>query len=165
MDNLDTKILAALDADSRRSYTGIAKDLGVATATVHQRMRRLVDKGIIRGFSVDIDWEQVGLPVLAIVSISSRASRSLASIADDLAALPHIASCAAVTGEFDLLATVRAASPEHLGTLVDEIRMISNGTTRTVLVLSAYYLDRTPPLSGGLRPSQESSQASAREPG
>lgn len=140
----------ALDADSRRSYTAIGKDLGVATATVHQRMRRLVDRGVIRGFSIDIDWEQVGLPVLAVVSISSRAARSLAAIADDLAALPWIVSCAAVTGEFDLIATVRAASPEHLGTVVDEIRMVAAGTTRTVLVLSAYYLDRTPPLTGAV---------------
>lgn len=149
MDDLDLRILAALDVDARRSYTGIAKELDVATATVHQRMKRLVERGVIKGFRIDIDWEQVGLPVSAVVSISSRSARSLREIADDLSGIPHVVTCAAVTGEFDLYATVRAETPDHLGDVIDQIRRATDGTTRTVLVLTPYFVGRTPPLTDG----------------
>jgi Lrp/AsnC family leucine-responsive transcriptional regulator len=148
MDDLDRKILAELADDARTPYAQIATRLGVATATVHQRVRKLRDKGIIRGFRLELDWEAVGLPVSAVISIQSRAESSLADVAEALRRIPYVASCVAVTGEFDLCATVRARSSEHLGNLVDEIRRTAKGTTRTVIVLTPYFLGVTPPLGG-----------------
>ncbi len=146
MDDLDRHIIHALAEDARTPYAQIAKQLGVATATVHQRVRRLRDRGVIRGFRLELDWEAVGLPVSAVISIQSRADTSLREVAEELRAIPYVVSCAAVTGEFDLFATVRARSSEHLGQLVDEIRRTAKGSTRTVIVLTAYFLGVTPPL-------------------
>ena len=146
MDDLDRKIISALAEDARTPYAQIAQRLDVATATVHQRVRKLKDRGIIRGFRLELDWEAVGLPVAAVVSVQSRAESSLADVATALRQIPYVVSCVAVTGEFDLYATVRARSSEHLGELVDEIRLKAKGATRTVIVLTPYFVGATPPL-------------------
>ncbi len=146
MDARDRHIIEALADDARLPYAQIAKQLGVATATVHQRVRRLRDRGIIRGFRLELDWEAVGLPVSAVISIQSRADSSLGDVAAALREIPYVVSCVAVTGEFDLFATVRARSSQHLGQLVDEIRRTANGATRTVIVLTPYFLGVTPPI-------------------
>jgi Lrp/AsnC family leucine-responsive transcriptional regulator len=146
MDDLDRRILNRLADEARRPYAQIAKELGVATATVHQRVKRLRDRGIIRGFRLELDWGAVGLPVAAVISINSRVDKPLAELAEDLRSIPYIASCVAVTGEFDLYVTARARSSEHLGQLVDQIRRLTGGNTRTVVVLSTYFLGVTPPL-------------------
>jgi Lrp/AsnC family leucine-responsive transcriptional regulator len=135
-----------LSADSRLPYAQIAKELGAATATVHQRVRRLREKGVIKGFRLEVDWEAVGLPVAAVVSINSRSDHSLVEIAADLETNPYVTSCVAVTGEFDLYVTVRARSSEHLGEIVDQIRILAQGSTRTVVVLTTFFLGVNPPL-------------------
>ena len=63
MDGLDRQILESLAADARTPYAQIAKTLGVATATVHQRVKRLRESGVIRGFRLELDWAAIGLPV------------------------------------------------------------------------------------------------------
>lgn len=146
MDQLDRTILEALAADARTPYAQIAKQVGVATATVHQRVKRMRDAGVIQGFRLELDWAAVGLPVAAVISIRSSSDKSLAVLAEDLRHIPYVASCVAVTGEFDLFVTVRAHSSDHLGELVDQIRLMAKGSTRTVVVLTTFYLGVTPPL-------------------
>ena len=68
MDDLDRRIVASLVQDGRTPYSRIAEENGVATTTVHQRVRRLTERGVITGTRVVVDWEAVGLPVTAMVS-------------------------------------------------------------------------------------------------
>lgn len=146
MDELDCRIVASLAEDGRTPYSRIAQHAGVATTTVHQRVRRLTERGIIRGTHVDIDWVAVGLPVGAVISVEAPLDRPLAEIADELRAVPLVQSCHAVTGEFDLLLTVRARSSDHLGELLEEIRRYAPGRSRTIVVLATYFEDRVPPM-------------------
>lgn len=146
MDDLDRRIIAALAIDGRTPYSRIAEEHGVATTTVHQRVRRLTDQGIITGTRVVVDWEAVGLPVTALVSVEAPGERHLSDVADDISSIPFVQNCYAVTGEFDLLLTVRARSSDHLGDLLDEIRGIAPGRSRTLVVLATYFEGRTPNL-------------------
>lgn len=146
MDELDRKIISALTADGRTPYSRIAEECGVATTTVHQRVKRLTEKGIILGSRVRVDWEAVGLPVTAVVSLEAPSGEPLADIAEELRVIPFIQNCFAVTGEFDLLMTVRARSSEHLGELLEEIRSYAPGRSRTLVVLSTYFEGRVPPV-------------------
>ncbi len=147
-----------LAGDGRLPYARIAGELGVATATVHQRVKRLREQGTIRGYGVDLDWRAVGLPVAAIVSIRTSADLGLGDVAAELRTVPYVVGCAAVTGEFDLYAQVRARTPEHLGEIIDEIRRIARGATQTVLVLVQYFVGVTPPL-GEAQPDGTSSRS------
>lgn len=144
MDDLDRKIVASLIHDGRTPYSRIAEEQGVATTTVHQRVRRLTEQGIITGTRVVVDWEAVGLPVTALVSVEAPGERPLAQVADEISAIPFVQNCYAVTGEFDLLLTVRARSSDHLGDLLEEIRGVAPGRSRTLVVLATYFEGRTP---------------------
>lgn len=146
MDRLDRTIIEVLATDGRTPYREIAERAGVATTTVHQRVRRLTERGVIVGTRVVIDWEAVGLPVTALVSVEAPGDRPLAEVATSIAELQHIQSCYAVTGEFDLLLTVRARSSDHLGQVLEEIRGYAPGRSRTLVVLATYFEGRTPAL-------------------
>ncbi len=146
MDDLDRQIISRLNEDGRMPYSRIAQDCAVATTTIHQRVKRLVDSGVIKGTRVRVDWETVGLPVTAQVSVEAPNTKALASVAEDLSAIPFIQNCFAVTGEFDLLMTVRARSSEHLGEILEEIRSHAPGRSRTLVVLATYFEGRVPPV-------------------
>lgn len=139
MDTLDLQILQALAADARAPISQIAKDLGVANATVHQRYKRMRENGTIRGFRLKLDWNQVGCPVTAVVSVSLVSDLSLGAMAATLQTNPFVDSCFSVTGEFDLLMVVRARSSEHLGVILDDIRLKARGNTRTLVVMSTHF--------------------------
>ena len=146
MDELDRNIIALLAENGRIPYRRIGEITGVATTTVHQRVRRLTEQGVIVGTRITIDWEAVGLPVTAMVSVEAPGDRPLAEAAEGIAGLPFVQDCYAVTGEFDLLLTIRARSSDHLGELLESIRQFAPGRSRTVVVLATYFEGRTPDL-------------------
>ena len=144
MDSLDTTIIACLTQDGRMPYSRIADQAGVATTTVHQRVKRLTKRGIITGTRVRVNWEALGLPVTAVVSVTAPDDRPLDEVADGLRSIEFVYSCYAVTGEFDLLVMVRARSSNHLGELLGEIRQHAPGRTRANVVLATYFEGRLP---------------------
>ncbi|OFW66082.1 MAG: hypothetical protein A2Z12_10360 [Actinobacteria bacterium RBG_16_68_21] len=145
MDSVDRTIVAALLEDARRPLAQIAKDTGLATSTVHQRVKRLEDNGIISGSRILVDWVALGYPVLAILS-AEVGGASLAGVAEAFRAVPCVQSCWAITGEFDLMMVVRAHSSAHLGEIIEELRAISPIRTRTTVVLSTFFEGLFPPL-------------------
>lgn len=146
MDAIDYQIISHLADDGRMAYAQIANRIGVSTGTVHQRVKRLKEQGYINSFTVDLNWEALGYPVDAFVSIRDNGSDGLAELSDRLRAIPFVRSSAAVTGEFDLLLHIKARSSSHLGEILDEIRKIAPGPSRTLVTLSTYIAGRIPPL-------------------
>ena len=146
MDATDYKIIAHLEKDGRMPYAQIAADIGVSTATVHQRVKRLKEGGIINSFTVDLNWEALGYPVDSFISIRDNGSRGLAELSERLSSIPFVRSAAAVTGEFDLLLHIKARSSSHLGEVLDEIRRLAPGPSRTLVTLSTYIEGQIPPL-------------------
>ena len=69
VEDLDRQIVRLLAADGRRSYTDLARDTGLSVSALHQRVRRLEKRGVIRGYRADVDCDEVGLPLTAFVSI------------------------------------------------------------------------------------------------
>ena len=127
-------------------FAQIAAQIGKSTATVHQRVRRLREAGLISSFSVDLNWEALGYPVDAFISIRDNESQGLEDLARNLRSIPFVISASAVTGEFDLLLHIKARSSSHLGDVLSEIRRIAPGPSRTVVTLSTYISGRVPPL-------------------
>ena len=147
-DDLDRNIITALTADARIPYSRIAEELGVATTTVHQRAKRLADRGVITGSRIKVDWEAIGLGVTALVSVEAPADKPQSETVERLAEIPYVVNCYTVTGEFDLLLTIRARSAEHLGGLLEELRAHVPGRSRTVVVLATHFDGRMPPVDG-----------------
>ncbi|MDJ0665466.1 MAG: Lrp/AsnC family transcriptional regulator [Acidimicrobiia bacterium] len=156
MDSLDYQIIEYLAEDGRIPFSQIAERVGKSTATIHQRARRLREQGYIDSISADLNWEALGYPVDASVSIRDNESRGLEILAESLSAIPFVISAEAVTGEFDLMLNVKARSSSHLGVVLDEIRRIAPGPSRTVVTLNTYISGRIPPLPAPDTPNSSS---------
>jgi Lrp/AsnC family leucine-responsive transcriptional regulator len=146
VEDLDRQILRLLADDGRRSYTDLAKDTGLSVSAVHQRVRRLEQRGLLRGYRAVVDVEQAGLPLTAFVSIKPIDPAAPDDASDRLAHLTAIEACHSVAGEESYILKVRVASPAALEALLQEIRAAASVSTRTTVVLSTPFEDRPPAL-------------------
>ena len=149
MEETDRAIVAALAADGRTSYTELAERVGLSVSAVHQRVRRLEQRGVIRGYAARLSYDAVGLPLTAFVAIRPFDPSQPDDAPERLAHLSEIEACYSVAGEDSYLLLVRVASPPDLERLLQQIRSAANVTTRTTVVLSIPYEDRPPKLVDG----------------
>ena len=134
-DDLDSKarqILALLEADGRRSTSDIARLTHLSAPTVAERIARMRDIGVIKGFSVRTDPAKVGLPVSAIVEFQPRSSSDSDAI-KTIIQHPAVRSCYRVTGSCFLTMLVRVPSSAALQDVLAQF--IRYGETKTSLIL------------------------------
>jgi Lrp/AsnC family leucine-responsive transcriptional regulator len=139
MEETDRAIVAALAADGRLSYTDLADRVKLSVSAVHQRVRRLERRGVLKGYRALVDHDVIGLPLAAFVAIRPLDPSQPDDAPDRLAILPEIESCYSVAGEDFYLLMVRVASPADLERLLQQIRTVASVTTRTTVVLSTPY--------------------------
>jgi Lrp/AsnC family leucine-responsive transcriptional regulator len=144
VEELDRAIVAALVGDGRLSYTDLAEKVGLSVSAVHQRVRRLEKRGVIKSYTAKVDHEAVGLPLTAFVAIRPFDPAQPDDAPQKLSHLAEIESCYSVAGEDFYLLLVRVAGPTDLERLLQEIRTAANVTTRTTVVLSTPYEARSP---------------------
>jgi Lrp/AsnC family leucine-responsive transcriptional regulator len=146
MEALDRQIVQVLCEDGRMSYTDLAERVGLSVSAVHQRVRRLEQRGVIRGYTARVDAEALELPLTAFISIKPIDPAAPDDVPDRLAALTAIEACHSVAGDENYILKVRVSTPTDLETLLQEIRAAANVSTRTTVVLSTPYEDRPPHL-------------------
>jgi Lrp/AsnC family leucine-responsive transcriptional regulator len=142
--DVDRALLAALARDGRASFTELAEKVGLSVSAVHQRVRRLEQRGLITGYHAALDATTLGLPLTAFVSITPIDVAQPDDAPARLAHLRAIEACHSVAGMESYILKVRVASPDALEALLQEIRAAANVTTRTTVVLSTPYEDRPP---------------------
>src|SRR5215210_5242373 len=121
MEKLDRRILALLARDGRMSYTDIGKETGLSTSAAQQRVRRLEQRGVIKGYRAVLEPAELGLQVTAFVAI-----KPFDPSADDapqrLSHISEIVSCYSVAGEPSYLLKVQVGSMHDLESLLARIR-------------------------------------------
>jgi Lrp/AsnC family leucine-responsive transcriptional regulator len=146
VEETDRLILTLLATDGRMSYTDLGKATGLSTSAVHQRVKRLETRGLIRGYGATIDHEQVGLPLTAFISIRPIDPSQPDDSPERLRGISEIESCWSVAGEESYILKVRVPTPVYLEELLARIRAAANVATRTTIVLSTPYENR--PVTG-----------------
>ena len=146
MEATNKKILELLAADGRLSFTELARQTGLSVSAVQQRVRRLEERGVIRGYSAIIDPIAAGLPLTAFVSIKPFDPAAPDDAPERLAHLGAIEACHSVAGDENYILKVRVAEPAELENLLQQIRAAANVSTRTTIVLSTPYEGRPPDL-------------------
>jgi Lrp/AsnC family leucine-responsive transcriptional regulator len=146
VEDLDRQILRLLASDGRMSYTDLGRATGLSTSAVHQRVRKLEERGVIRGYHAVVDNEAVGLGLTAFISVTPLDPAAPDDAPDRLQHLGRIESCYSVAGEESYILKVRVPTPGELETLLAEIRAVANVRTRTTIVLSTPYEGRPPAL-------------------
>ncbi len=142
MEDIDRQLVELLAADGRMSFTDLGKHTGLSTSAVHQRVRRLEKRGVIRGYRALVDPDALGLPLTAFVSIKAFDPTAEDEAPTKLAALPAVESCYSVAGDEAYILKIRVAAPSDLEAVLAEIRAIAGVTTRTTVVLSVPFEDR-----------------------
>lgn len=146
MEETDRRIIEALTADGRLSFTELGKLTGLSTSAVHQRVKRLEQRGMITGYRATIDLEQVGLPLSAFISIRPMDPSQPDDSPERLRGVKEIESCYSVAGDESYVLLVRVASPLALEDLLRRIREAAKVSTRTTVVLSTPFEGRSPNL-------------------
>lgn len=144
MEDTDRAIVRLLTVDGRMSFTDLARATGLSTSAVHQRVRRLEERGVIRGYAAVVDPDAVGLLLTAFVSVSAFDPSSLDDVPGLLADIVEVEACYSVAGAESYLLKVRVTSPTALEDLLARIRGVANVGTRTTVVLSTPYESRPP---------------------
>lgn len=144
----DARVLDILQADGRRSYADLGSDLGMAGPSAHERVKKLEARGVIRGYSADIDPASIGLAVLGFTWVTQAPGTVSVDLAPRFAAIPEIEECHSIAGEADYLLKIRARDMAHLGDLVRTIQAIEHVfTTETDVAFSTAFERRPLPIS------------------
>lgn len=138
LDDLDRRILTELQRNSRVSNSRLAELVGVAQSTAHARMRSLVERGIVTGYSVEIDPAALGLGLQALVSVSIRAGarQAIMRFLDEIKDLPEVVQAFFLGGSEDFIVHIAVRDSDAVRDFVVE-NLSANpavAATRTSLV-------------------------------
>ena len=139
---IDRQILELLAKDGRMSYTDLGKATGLSTSAVHQRVKRLEQRGLILGYGATVNHAEIGLPLTAFIAIAPFDPSQPDDTPDRLQHLPEIESCWSVAGDESYILKIRVATPRDLEDLLARIRGAAGVSTRTTIVLSTPYENR-----------------------
>src|SRR5262249_11375051 len=114
----DARLLAILQADGRRSYAELGGDLGMAGPSAHERVKKLESRGVIRGYTADVEPAAVGLHVLAFTWVTQAPGTISTDLTPEFAAIPEIEECHYIAGEADYILKIRARDMDQLGAIV-----------------------------------------------
>jgi Lrp/AsnC family leucine-responsive transcriptional regulator len=142
VEDLDRRILTLLATDGRMSFTDLGKSTGLSTSAVHQRVKRLEQRGLIKGYGATIDYDQVGMPLTAFISIRPIDPSQPDDSPERLSGISEIESCWSVAGDESYILKVRVSAPTDLENLLARVRAAANVSTRTTIVLSTPYESR-----------------------
>ncbi len=142
VEDLDQRILSLLAADGRMSFTDLGKATGLSTSAVHQRVKRLEQRGMITGYGAQVDYAQAGKPLTAFISIRPIDPSQPDDSPERLRSITEIESCWSVAGDESYILKVRVSTPADLEDLLARVRAAANVSTRTTIVLSTPYENR-----------------------
>jgi len=143
IDALNIRILEELQCDPRLTMSELGRRVGMSSPAVTERVRRLEEAGVIRGYSLDVDPVALGLPIAAYVRIRPN-SGQLPRIAELAQQIPEIVECHRVTGEDCFVLKVHIPSIDQLDRLLDSFLLY--GSTTTTIIQSSPVPLRPPPL-------------------
>ncbi len=135
LDELDTRIIALLNADARKSYRDIAKEVGASISTVSNRIRKLESEGVITGYAPLIDESKIGFDVLAIVGVKIHKGKLL-EVQRRIAKDDRVTHVYDVTGEWDSIVVVWLKSTRELDGFIKRLgamEYVENTYTQVVL--------------------------------
>ncbi len=136
MDHLDRQILSKLVEDGKMPYTDIAKQLFVSSGTIHVRMKKMEQMGIVKGSSLLIDYAKMGYDITAFLGIYLDKSSLYEEVADALGAIPEIVEANYTTGLYSIFVKIICKDTNHLRQVLhDKIQKIS-GVQRTETFIS-----------------------------
>ena len=136
IDNIDLKILALLSEDAKIPYTEIAKKVYVSGGTVHVRMRKMEEMGIVQGTTLNMDYSKLGYDITAFLGIYLERGSLYNEVVDELKKVPEVVKIHYTTGNYSIFIKIHCRDTKHLREVLhDKIQKIE-GIVRTETLIS-----------------------------
>lgn len=136
IDNVDLKILALLTEDAKMPYTEVAKKVFVSGGTVHVRMRKMEEMGIVQGTTLKMDYSKLGYDITAFLGIYLEKSSLYDAVIKRLYLIPEVVKIHYTTGNYNVFIKLHCKDTKHLkDVLHDKIQQIE-GIERTETIIS-----------------------------
>ncbi len=133
IDEIDKKIIEILKLDSRIPFLKIAKQIGISEAAVRQRIKKLVETGILKRFTIEVKKE-----ASAIMLISVEPSIPTFKVSVELKKINGVEKIYEVTGESDIVVFLSAGNIDELNSCIDKVREVEGVTkTNTLMILKS----------------------------
>lgn len=143
LDSTNLRLLAELQHDPRLPMAELGRRIGMSAPAVTERVRRLEDTGIIRGYHLDVNPAALGLPIMIYIRVRPDPGQ-LPKIAELARRTPEIVECHRITGEDCFILKAHIPAMDQLDQLLD--RLLLFGTTTTSIVQSSPVLPRPLPI-------------------
>jgi Lrp/AsnC family leucine-responsive transcriptional regulator len=139
LDVIDLHILALLQEDCELPLAKIGEKVGLSAPSVIERIKKLEDQGVIRGYYAVLDARRLGLDVTAFIGVSISHPKLIGELEKEIAQVAAVLECHHVTGQHTLLLKVKTANTSSLEELISKIRSIEGvDRTETMVVLSTH---------------------------
>ncbi len=136
LDNLDKQILSLLLHDARTHYTEIARQLVVSGGTVHVRMKKMEEMGVVKGAHLSIDVTKVGYDICAFIGIYLEKGSLYKKVVAQMKAIPEIVEVHYTTGAYSMFAKIICRDTQSLRSVLNEKLQAIPGIARTETFIS-----------------------------
>ena len=136
IDNIDLKILSILSKNAKMPYTEVAKKVLVSGGTVHVRMKKLENMGVVKGTRLQIDYAKLGYKMKLFMGIYLEKSYLYKDAVRALKLIPEVRELHAITGQYTIFAKILCKDAVHLRKVLDTRIHKVKGITRTESFLS-----------------------------
>ena len=136
IDKLDVEILSILMKNATTPYTEIAKELIVSGGTIHVRMKKLEEMGVIKGASLEVDPQKLGFDVTAFLGIYLEKGSQYQEAVKHLKEIPEIVELHYTTGSWSIFAKIVCHDTNHLREVLNEHIQSVKGIQRTETFIS-----------------------------
>lgn len=124
LDEVDKQILDILIDNARTPYTDIAKTLIISPGTVHVRVKKMEDAGVIKGSSLVLNYDKLGYPFIAHVGIFVNNTRDINRVLKEINEIPFVTVASIVSGSFNIFCKIRAIDSKHARELIFQIENV-----------------------------------------
>src|SRR5262245_61500467 len=136
LDDKDWQLLELLQENARTSFIQLARRVSLSAPAATERVRRVEEAGVIRGYRADVDTEKLGFPITAIIRIEVPSGSGCATLLKSLEKVPEVLGAFRVTGTASAIVEAFAASPTHLEDLLNRLGPL--GKTSTAIATSRF---------------------------
>lgn len=135
LDEIDHQILDILIENTRTPFTDIAKKLNISAGTVHVRVKKMEEAGIITGSSLVLDYSKLGYAFIAYVGVFLQKTSQTKFVLERINEIPYVTVAHVTTGKFNVFCKIRARDTEHAKQIIFQLDDIE-GVYRTETMIS-----------------------------
>lgn len=135
MDEIDHQILDTLIENARTPFTDIAKKLNVSAGTIHVRVKKMEEEGIIKGSTLTVDYHKMGYSFIAHIGVFLDKTNMTQRVIEDLRQIPFVTIAYITAGKYNIFCKIRATDTNHAKEIIFKIDEI-NGVYRTETMIS-----------------------------